>query len=258
MHLLFKPSILGFSICLILFFRNEDSVSQDIQMILTKYYENTGGVEKWKSLNSTVKTSTFKQKQDISHFLKINTKQGKFIYERWLSFKKSNPQDTFSTCFDGDNYWRHSKQNGLQDFPFYAHHYGRYVRMSDPLFLLGADSLRLDGKRILNKGTKKIDCFRVNVFVDGSSVFYYFNPETFLPEGSSTEIGAKPLTLFSDYRWVDGLLFSFKAITFIGDNVDSEEEVESIKLNREIPLDLFEYPKSREYIFNRMRDLSFN
>lgn len=258
MHLIFRPSILGISICLILFFRNEDCFSQDIKTILTKYYENTGGEEKWKSLNSTVYASMFKRDQDISFLVKINSKQDKFIYERWLSFKKSNPQDTFSTCFNGENYWRHTKQYGFQDFPFYAHHYGRYVRMSDPLFLLAADSIQLDGNRIINKGVRKINCMRVKVFVDGSSVFYYFNPETFLPEGSSTEIGAKPLTLFSDFRWVDGLLFPFKAITFIGDNVDSEEEIESIKLNREIPLDLFEYPKSREYILNRKQDLSFN
>jgi len=120
--------------------------------------------------------------------------------------------------------------------------------MSEPLLLLSSDSIRLDGTRDIGIDTK-IKCYLVKVFIDGDEQHYFFNTNSFLLEGHSNSTDMN-YTYFSDYRWVDGLLYPFKEIS-----VNSSKHIQisqtiykSIDLNKAIPDSIFLFPLMACYL----------
>lgn len=240
--------------------------AQDLKTILDKYYKNSGGVERWGNVNSIIYHGVTKSlddmitgigDQEVHSEIKINKKMSNsLILERWLTIGKENPKDTFSTCYNGENYWRHFSGQAPESFLSFASRYGGFVRMSEPLLLLSADSIELLGTSTIPVNGEDRESFTLRVTLkNGGTLKYYIDIKSYLLNASSQDSENAVLSVTSDYRELDGLLFPFKRISWRRGKVFSEESIFRIIINRDIPTTFFEFPES-QFILNKPFNLN--
>jgi len=96
-----------------------------------------------------------------------------------------------------------------------------------------------------------VELLRVEItHADGSVVTNYYNPDTYLVQKSArmqeTADGIQEVvTLFSDYRDVDGVLYSFRAEQQIADTTVSITTWEAFEANVPMDEELFSMPTAR-------------
>lgn len=254
---------------LLLLFIGGTLQSQDLETILHKYYEKSGGIENWKSLKSVIYCGKNKAVEDMmfgkgdfeySYHIKINRKESNAeIFERWLSINEKHTQDTFSTCYNGENYWIQGTHKTPQSFIDYAPIYGSFVRLSDPSLLLSADSIKWEGRKIIRVDEENRESYVIKLFLrSGRTVIYFIDTNSYVLNGSSLDLPNATLTVYSDYRLIDELSFPFREVTLKKGEIIGEWKLDKILINRSVPDYIFEFPKYPNRIFNKYFNLSFN
>ncbi|MCW5911488.1 MAG: hypothetical protein KIT62_10455 [Cyclobacteriaceae bacterium] len=216
------------------------------QVILSHYLMTAGGMEKWRALQSVVLSMTqYPKGESVIKIASIHNGQ---VYDRWISY--SNNGDSSTTCFNGDKYWRQVKGDPPESFDFYAPVYAKYARLSEPTFMLNADSIKLDGTVEFIAGDKKALCYQLALYVDGSRYYKYINASTYYLEGYSRGEPGDPVTSLNDYREIDGLLVPFEEITYRGKSIESRFVKKAIFFNKNIPMQVYDYPKGSTNIIS--------
>ncbi|MBX2900899.1 MAG: hypothetical protein KF775_14705 [Cyclobacteriaceae bacterium] len=229
-----------------------NSFSQSKEEVIEKYMNVVGGKEKWKALQSVV-ISMINQSKEES-VIKIASIHDGQVYDRWISFSKGG--DTSTTCFNGRNYWRQVKGQAPESFDFYVPVYAKYVRLGEPTYILNADSIALEGTVKFIAGNKNVDCYSIALYRDGNRYYHYINTRTYYLEGYSRGDPGDPVTSLNDYRKVDGFLVPFEEVIYRGNTIESKFVLNSIYLNKIIPNQVYEYPKSSSIIISK--SLLFN
>ncbi len=229
--------------------------AQTVDEILAKYFENTGGLEKWKAL------------QGVRMIAKVN--QGGMEIPLIITQLKDGRQMTAITfqgkeikqgVYDGTSLWSHNfmnmkaeksdaeaTDNFKQDIGEFPDPFLNYKERGLKAELLGKETM--DGTE-----TFKIKLTKKPIKVDGKPkdniVFYYFDTENFVPLVAESEINSGPnkgmigQAKMSDYQDAgSGLLFPFS----LGQGVKGQPSqppltISKIELNPKIDNKDFVFP----------------
>lgn len=224
--------------------------AQTADEILDNYFENTGGVDAWNTLEGIhIKGSVDAQGMTIPVDI-IQTKDGKQLVKINIQ-----GQDITQIAFDGETMWTtnmmtmaaekstaedtENMKNQTGDFPspFY-----NYKEKGYTIELLGKET---------KEGTEtfKLKLTQKPMMVDGVETpnvsFHYFETENFVPIASESEIPSGPmkgqmsLNTMSDYQEVDGLFFPFD-MGMMGQSLIVKE----IIINPELDMAAFKFPEA--------------
>lgn len=234
--------------------------AQTADEIIAKYFENTGGIAKWKALQGIKMTAKVNQGGMELPLEIIQLKDGRQATS--ISFQG---KDIKQGVYDGSTLWNTNFQTmkgeksdaeatenfkvDLGDFP---DPFLNYKERGLKVELLGKETV--DGSE-----TFKIKLTKKPIKVDGKEtdnvVFFYFDAENFIPLMSETEItsgqakGMVAQNKYSDYQEaksespeVNGLMMPFSMAQGIKGQPSQPLTINSIELNPKVDAALFAMP----------------
>lgn len=228
--------------------------AQTADEILAKYFENTGGIDKWKALEGMKMTAKVNQGGLEIPLEIIQLKDGRQLTK--ITFQG---KEIMQGVYDGSTLWSHNfinmqaeksdaeaTENFKLDIGEFPDPFLNYRERGLKVELMGKETI--DGSE-----TFKIKLTKKPIKVDGKEtdnvVFYYFDSENFIPLASETEIKTGPnkgqigQNKMSDYQEVNGLMVPFSMAQGIkGQPGASPLTVSNIELNPKVDAKIFAYP----------------
>lgn len=232
--------------------------AQTVDEILAKYFENTGGLAKWKALQNVKMTAKGKQGQMEIPLTILQLKDGRQLTAFTLQGK-----DIKQGVYDGHTLWSHNfanmkaeksdaeaTDNFVQDVGEFPDPFLNYKERGLKAELLGKE--KVDGTE-----TFKIKLTKKPIKVDGKPtdniVFYYFDAENYVPLMTESEVKGGPnkgmiaQSKMSDYQEVDGLMFPFSMTQGAkGQPGGFEIAVSKIELNVKVDDKEFAFPEDKK------------
>ena len=226
--------------------------SQTADEIIAKYFENTGGIAKWKALQG-VKISAKVNQQGMEIPLSIyQLKDG-----RQLTIVSLQGKEIKQEVYDGTTLWntnfmtQKAEKSDAETTENFKVNLGEFP---DPFLNYKERGLKVEllGKETVD-GTEtfKIKLTKKPIKVDGQSAdnvsFYYFDTENFIPLMQESEIktgqmkGKVGQVKFSDYQEVEGLMMPFSMSQGIKDLGSQVITITAIELNPKIEDAAFAY-----------------
>ncbi len=227
--------------------------AQTADEILAKYFENTGGLDKWKALQG-LKISAKVNQGGLEIPLEIvQLKDG-----RQMTTITFQGKELKQGVYDGSTLWAtnfinmkaeksdaEATENFKQDIGEFPDPFLNYKERGLKVELLGKETV--DGSE-----TFKIKLTKKPIKVDGkvtdNVVFYFFDTENFVPLMSETEItsgqakGMISQTKMSDYQEINGLLMPFSMTQGIKGQGGQPVTVSAIELNPKVDAAGFTFP----------------
>lgn len=228
--------------------------AQTVDEIIAKYFENTGGLEKWKTLQGLKMSAKVNQQGMEIPLTIIQLKDG-----RQATIISFQGKEIKQGVYDGSSLWSHNFMNmkaeksdaeatenfkrDLGDFP---DPFLNYKERGFKAELLGKETI--DGTE-----TFKIKLTKKPIKVDGKEteniVFYYFDAENFVPLMFESEMksgqmkGLVAVNKLSDYQEVNGLMFPFSMTQSVkGQGGGQPLTVSAIEVNPKVDAAVFTYP----------------
>ncbi len=232
--------------------------AQTVDEIIAKYFENTGGLEKWKAVQGIKMTAKVNQGGMEIPLVIISLKDGRQMTVITLQGKEIK-----QGVYDGATLWSHNfmnmkaeksdaeatenfKTNLGSDFPI---PFIDYKEKGFKAELLGKETV--DGTE-----TFKVKLTKKPIKVDGKPMdnieYYYFDTENFVPLVVESEVTSGPMkgktgqAKMSDYQDAGGLLFPFS----LGQGVKGEQggpplTITKVELNPKVESKDFALPTDK-------------
>lgn len=230
--------------------------AQTVDEIIAKYFENTGGLDKWKTLQAVKMTAKAMQGGMEFPATMIQVKDGRQMNSFTLQGK-----DIKQGVYDGSTLWSHNfanmkaeksdaeaTENYKQDIGEFPDPFLNYKERGLKAELLGKE--KVDGTE-----TFKIKLTKKPIKVDGKPtdniVFYYFDAENFVPLMSEQEMKSGPgkgmliQSKMSDYQDVNGFMFPFSMSQSSKGQVFMTLTVSKIEINPKIEDKDFAFPADK-------------
>jgi hypothetical protein len=231
--------------------------AQTADEIIAKYFENTGGVAKWKALEGIKMSAKVNQGGMEIPLVITQLKDG-----RQMTKVTFQGKDIMQGVFDGSTLWSHNFMNmkaEKSDAETTENFKKDIGEFPDPFLTFKERGLKVEllGKETID-GTEafKIKLTKKPIKVDGKDaenvVFYYFDAENFVPLMSESEIKEGPAkgqiaqNKMSDYQEVNGLMFPFSMAQGVkGQAGGSPLTINAIELNPKVDVTAFAFPTEK-------------
>lgn len=228
--------------------------AQTADEIISNYLENSGGVEKWRSINSLETISEASINGAETHMTNYRMKDG-----RAFTLVKFNGIE-IKTIFDGIDQWTNNPTMKWKksDEATSEKIKGTVGDFPDPFLDYGSKGYRIEllGKAVVEgRECYKIKLLRNPLMINGkyeeNTTLYYFDTREFLPvmTESQFDMGKDKMNnqyKMSNYQEIDGILFplTITSITTGQGQVFSQTIKNKIKVNPAISEDIFVVPGS--------------
>lgn len=228
-------------------------VAQDVDEIITTYFENTGGYENWGNLKGIKVSAKMNQQGQEFPVEFVQMADGR----QYTKFEIQG-QVFFQEVYDGEVLWNtnfQSQKAEKADAESIANHKLEAMDFPDPLYNYSQKgyTAELLGKETMDGAeTYKIKLTKKNKMVDGQEaadvVFFYFDAEAMIPLGRESEIlqgqakGATVEMKMSDYQEVDGFYFPFSMSQGVKGGGSVSFIIDTIEINPEIDDSVFAFP----------------
>lgn len=219
--------------------------AQSVDDILAKYFENTGGLDKWKAL----KTTKMEGMMAMQGFEFPGT-----IYAKAPKFQRVNVNvqgQSIVQAYDGETAWWINPFAGSTEAQKMPDEMSEQM-VNDEFesefidYKTKGHALELEGKETVEGA----DAFKVKLTKKNGDVeYYYFDTENYVPIMVKAVIKTGPTkgqfseTYMSDYQEVDGLMFPFFIETKLGGQSVQKITIKSIVTNETFEDKLFAFPK---------------
>lgn len=221
--------------------------AQTADEIIQKYFENTGGIEKWKAL----KTSKMEGKMAMQGMEFPGTVTNKMPNKMRVDVNVQGM--SIVQAYDGTDAWWINPFAGGTDAQPMPDEMAESV--TDQEFQSPFLDYAAKGHKVEYDGTTEVEGAKAHILKltkkNGTVEYHYFDAEHFVIIMSKSQIkngeakGQFTETYMSDYQEVDGLMFPFfMESKFDGQSVQ-KITVTSIKLNEEYKDDMFAMPKKK-------------
>jgi hypothetical protein len=227
--------------------------AQTADEIIAKYFENTGGVEKWKALQGVKMSAKVNQGgmelpleivqlKDGRQFTKINF-QGKNIMQE--VYDGTSLWSTNFQTMKGEKSDAEATENFKVNLGEFPDPFLNYKERGLKVELLGKESVE-------GSETFKIKLTKKPIKVDGKEAenvsFYYFDVENFVPLMSESEIksgqakGMVVQSKMSDYQEVNGYMFAFSMAQGLKGQPGQPITISAIEINPKVEASAFAMP----------------
>lgn len=219
--------------------------AQDVDQILSNYYQKTGGIQSWKALK-TMK-------------IKANFEQGGMTFNALIFRKQPNLSrseievqgSTIIQAYDGESGWMINPLMGTEEpqkMPAEMMEAMKDEKFESDLidYKAKGNSIELVGTEMVNEmETYKIRLIKVN----GDEEFYFFDTQSYLPVKESRSIKFGPMkdqeaeTYIGDYRQVGGLVMPHVIEVKANGQTVQKMNIGEYIFNEDIDDTVFEFPK---------------
>ncbi len=231
------------------------ATAQTADEIVSNYFENTGGLDNWKNVESVKWTGKVDLGGMVIPFDRYVTKDG-----RSATTADVQGQMFYQDVFDGETLWgtnQMTMEAEKSDAESTANYKLEAKDLISPLlnYKEKGYTLEMVGPETV-EGTETmklkldIDPYMVDGVEQPNSVYFYFETENFVPimeERTVTSGPAKGMTIvlkYSDYEEVDGLYFAFSMTQGVKDMPGGQTlSMTGIEVNGEIDDALFSFPE---------------
>jgi outer membrane lipoprotein-sorting protein len=236
-----------FSILMFSFLTVTATQAQDVSLdnILKNYFENIGGEDAWKKIESmtiTGKTST----QGMTMPITIQSKAPAY-FKMEMDFQGKK----FIQAYDGETAWMLNPFMGGSEPTKMDKEQSK--EMSKQKFQDEFIDYEGKGHQVELAGTEEVDgaeTYKVKMTKKGGDVvFYFFETENFVPIMIRSLMDSGPMkgqaveTFMSDYQEVDGLMVAFTTEQKMGGNTVFSMTAEQIMFNDEdLKAEMFAFP----------------
>lgn len=226
------------------------SFGQNVDEILSKYFESTGGLDKWKALKSrtSVGKAFLGQEFPMTVYEMAPNKQKMVV----------NVQGTelILQAYDGTTAWVLNPFGGGKDPVKLDDEQAKEVK--DEMFEDNFIDYKKKGHEVTLEGTEEIDgvkCYKIKLVrnknneKDDVTEFHFFDAENYVPIAITRYIrtgpqkGTETKTYLSDYQEVGGLMFPFSMESKINGQTGFKMTIEKITLNDITDESIFAFPK---------------
>jgi len=228
--------------------------AQTVDEIIAKYFENTGGVEKWKALQGLKMTAKVNQGGMEIPLEIVQLKDGRQLTS--ISFQGKIIKQG---VFDGTDLWSHNfmtmkaEKSDAETTENLKIDIGEFP---DPFLTYKERGLKAElvGKETV-EGTEtfKIKLTKKPIKVDGQStdnvVYYYFDAENFVPLVMESEIKSGPgkgqisQVKWSDYQEVsNGLIMPFTISQGVKGSPGQPANITAVEVNPKVDNAEFKFP----------------
>lgn len=225
--------------------------AQSVDEIIAKYFENTGGLDKWKNLQTVTMTGKFPTPQGDFPVTIYRKSPNKFKVMLNIQGKEFIP-----AAYDGAIAWSLNPFQGGTD----------PVKMDDEQAKEVSDrdlqsefiDYKTKGHAVTLEGKEEIDgvmCYKVkleknkNNPKDDVTEIYYFDSENYVPimtksyVRSGPQKGAELQSFMSDYQDAGGLMVPFATETKLNGQTIEKMVIEKYAVNESIDDSVFAFPK---------------
>jgi hypothetical protein len=226
--------------------------AQTVDQVLTRYFNQVGTASAWGAVTTRVdyytvtnvsnmsnpaslNYNTFRTEQGISFF----KRKGKEAWNRFVSIPE-NSVDTFSTCYNGKQYWMQHRNTEPTDLSEFAQAYKHYVQCGEPYFILKADTIIYSGK------DSNWEILRVRA--NNETFVYYFDRDGLLRK--SHPLGKNTITFYKEYQRVGMFQVPFIEETLKDNSLVCRVERQKVVFNEKIPDNIFDFPQKPFYILS--------
>ncbi|GIV35886.1 MAG: hypothetical protein KatS3mg032_0265 [Cyclobacteriaceae bacterium] len=222
--------------------------------IISRYFENTGGIEKWKSLTG-MKIVAKANQQGLEIPLEIVQLKDGRQYTK-ISFQG---KEIMQGVYDGQTLWStnfmnmkaersdaESTENFKQQIGEFPDLFLNYKTLGYTVELVGKETVE-------GSETFKLKVTKKPIKVDGiptdNIVYYYFDIHDYVPLLIETEIKSGPgkgqisQIKYSDYQEVGGLIFPFSMSQGIKGGPAGSLTITAYELNPKVDEVVFKYPE---------------
>ena len=226
--------------------------SQTVDGIIGKYFENVGGVEKWKALKTMKMTGMFPTPQGEFAFEMSRKAPNKYMVSLDVMGQKLIPQ-----AYDGETAWMLNPFMGDPAPQKLPEDQAKAVKLDadfeDPFI-----DYAKKGYEVTFEGTGDVDGIKCNILKlvknkgvaeDEVVMSYYLDGETYLPvmvrqKSNSGQMAGQEMEIyFSDYQDAgDGIIMPYTIDTRVGGQSVQAVKFSSIAINGEISDDVFKFP----------------
>ncbi len=226
---------------------------QTVDEIIGKYFENTGGVAKWKAVQGFKMIAKVNQQGMEIPIEQVQLKDGRQYTKVTFQGK-----EIMQGVFDGNTLWSHnfmnmkaeksdaeSTENFKQDVGEFPDPFLAYKERGLKVELLGKETIE-------GTETFKLKLTKKPIKVDGKEaeniVFYYFDTEDFVPLMMESEIKSGPAkgqvsqSKMSDYQEVSGLMVPFSISQGIKGGGSQPLTIVTIEINPKVEASVFAFP----------------
>ena len=230
--------------------------AQTADEIIAKYFENTGGLAKWKTLEGTKMIAKVNQGGMEIPLEIIQLKDGRQATKINLQGK-----NIMQGVYDGKILWSHNfmnmkaeksdaeaTENFKLDIGEFPDPFLTYKERGLKVELLGKETI--DGTE-----TFKLKVTKKPIKVDGKEtenvVFYYFDAENFVPLMSESEIKSGPgkgqvmQSKMSDYQDAGGVMLPFSLAQGVKGGQSQPLTITKIEVNPKVEAKMFAYPEGQ-------------
>jgi outer membrane lipoprotein-sorting protein len=233
---------------------SSSTFAQTADEIISNYFENTGGLEKWKSLKG-IKMSAKVNQGGMEIPLEIIQMAG----GKQMTVITFQGKEIKQGVFDGTTLWstnfmtqkaeksdQESTDNLKLDTNDFPDSFLGYKEKGYTVELVGKETI--DGAE-----TFKVKLIKEQVTIDGKKEdnisYYFFDTENYVPIAIQSEIKSGPMKgqtseiKLSDYQEVDGFYFPFTMIQGLKGQAGQPLTLDKIELNPTIDDALFQFPE---------------
>ncbi len=228
--------------------------AQDVDGILQKYFEATGGVENWKNIQSLRTVGVMKMQGMEIPFDGYQSKDGKMLQKanfqgKEMIFLASDGQMAWGVNFmtmkaekkDNETVENLKKQAKEIPSPFMDYKEKGYA-------------VSLDGEKDIDgTNTFRVKLVKDSLLVDGKMIpnveYYYFDKENYVPIMKEAAIPAGPMagqkaqTFFGDYREAGDLILPYEMTSKVNGNVAQSMVLNKYEINPEFDESVLKFPE---------------
>ncbi len=219
--------------------------AQTVEEILNNYFENTGGLEKWQSLET--------QKMEGKIFV-----QGMELPGTMTFAKPNKNRQEFSVqgmdivqAYDGETAW------GINPFQSGTEPQKLPAEMAEDMQDQDFPSIYLNykenGHTLEYEGTEEVEgteCYKIKATrKNGKVEYHYFDAEYYIPVMVKTTASSGPAkgqtseTFVSNYEEVDGMMLPMAIETKMNGQTMMKITISNVELNPEIDDSIFAFPE---------------
>ncbi|MBL7851777.1 MAG: outer membrane lipoprotein-sorting protein [Cyclobacteriaceae bacterium] len=236
------------------FFCFSATQAQTVDEIVNKYFENTGGRDKWAALQGMKISAKLNQGG-----MEIPIEIYQFKDGRAMQVINFQGKEIKQGVYDGTTLWSHNFMNmkaEKSDAEATANYKLEIGEFPDPFLNYKERGLTAEflGKETIDgTETYKIKLTKKPIMVDGKPadnvVFYFFDTESYVPLMMEAEVKSGPAkgmvaqTKWSDYQEVGGLMMPFSMAQGAKGQGSQPITITNIELNPKVDDAAFKYPE---------------
>lgn len=240
----------GLLFTLVIFLLGTSLQAQTADQILEKYFENTGGIAKWKELQSQkVSGNMSMQGMDLPFTMtsKIPNKQRMEIQVQGMQI---------ISAYDGTEAWMVNPfATGTEPVKITG---DEAKEMTERNFEDEFIDYKSKGHEVILAGTEEVDgvkCYKIqfvknkNNDKEDVTEFHFFDAENYVPimivsyARSGPMKGTESKTYISDYQEINGLMIPFSTETKVDGQTVMKMSFQKVSLNESVDDTIFAFPK---------------